>query len=532
MKNEDLFNESNQATYCPEDDKLRLYVGRVPREEYLALKEEGWTSTPKQDCDFVAVWSVAREDTALSYAGVILDEDQGPEDRAADRAERFSGYLEKRLGEAIGHADRYESGPSAYGNQNAARAERSAGRRDRIGARAVNAWDRAEYWQRRTAGVIDSALYKSSPGVRMGRIKTIEAEERKAKKIADDFALEWGRWVRVLNESDPVKQTELARHLSGTVSAWGKFPHPRDESRTETLWDLLREEKPDPITGAEAAELWIGEHCPPDHEAFRDTPNQRFLRHCQLRLAYENQMLQAEGGRAAFVEMEVGGFIGGHQIYKVNKSPATGRVVSVAVKIPTHGHNKWGNPYPEGTDPVWRYEQINIERLPADAYRPGTEEEIAALKAEVKAAKDARPAAPPCPLVNPTLADAQRLQDLINAAHLAEWIRRHGEPKEWHKPKDGKEVTKVKQETYSEASKGEYARAETREVCGGGAMPDRSSNLWTSGAAARRAAMGPAICKVRVTGYDPVSVIHLTDKPCKPFPAAVWEAFKPETVEP
>ena len=24
------YNEANEATYCPEDDKIRLYVGRVP----------------------------------------------------------------------------------------------------------------------------------------------------------------------------------------------------------------------------------------------------------------------------------------------------------------------------------------------------------------------------------------------------------------------------------------------------------------------------------------------------------------------
>jgi len=42
------------ATYSPEDNKLRLYVGRVPRDEYEKLRAEGWTSTPKQNCNFVA----------------------------------------------------------------------------------------------------------------------------------------------------------------------------------------------------------------------------------------------------------------------------------------------------------------------------------------------------------------------------------------------------------------------------------------------------------------------------------------------
>ena len=44
---------TDYATYCPEDNKLRLYVGRVPRDEYLELRAGKWKSTPKQDCDFV-----------------------------------------------------------------------------------------------------------------------------------------------------------------------------------------------------------------------------------------------------------------------------------------------------------------------------------------------------------------------------------------------------------------------------------------------------------------------------------------------
>lgn len=45
---------STYATYSPEDNKLRLYVGRVPRAEYEALRADGWTSTPKQG-DFLTM---------------------------------------------------------------------------------------------------------------------------------------------------------------------------------------------------------------------------------------------------------------------------------------------------------------------------------------------------------------------------------------------------------------------------------------------------------------------------------------------
>ena len=137
--------EIGSATYCPEDNKLRLYVGRVPRDEYDALRSEGWTSTPKQNCDFVATWTPAREDTALCYSGGVLDdEDQSPEDRAADRAERFSGYRDKREGEALQLAENYDSGPAVHGYQSQALAERRAKRPDMVAGKAVNQWEKAE----------------------------------------------------------------------------------------------------------------------------------------------------------------------------------------------------------------------------------------------------------------------------------------------------------------------------------------------------------------------------------------------------
>lgn len=120
---------AHRATYSPEDNKLRLYVGRVPRAEYLKLRGEGWTALHKQreagGGDFAATWTPTRRDTALEYAGIIEDEDMGPAERAADRAERFAGYREKRAAEATGHADRFDSGPQAHGYQSQARAERA-----------------------------------------------------------------------------------------------------------------------------------------------------------------------------------------------------------------------------------------------------------------------------------------------------------------------------------------------------------------------------------------------------------------------
>jgi hypothetical protein len=88
------------ATYCPEDDKLRLYVGRVPREEYERLRAQGWQPLHKQretgGGDFAAVWTPEREDTALEYAGgIIEDEDKGPAERAADRSAPVGSLTEQ-----------------------------------------------------------------------------------------------------------------------------------------------------------------------------------------------------------------------------------------------------------------------------------------------------------------------------------------------------------------------------------------------------------------------------------------------------
>lgn len=539
MKNTELFNETHRATYCPEDDKLRLYVGRVPREEYLALKREGWTSTPKQDCDFAAVWTADREDTAESYAGIIEDEDAGPEERAADRAERFAGYRENRIADATGHADRFDAGPSVHGYQSAARAEKAAARHDRIAGRAVSAWDKAEYWQRRTAGVIASALYKSRPDVRMGRIKTLEAEARKIEKDATEarkaaqFRFDVAR--RVIDHAEGRADKVLAgsymeltlREVKQSTGTPEDAPATGEDLRLASLANVFQgwrlgtraaavgeEARKAARPAVEIARDWLG-----DRERPADwTPEEsRTARHLALRLAYEWQMLEAQGGRAAVVEMVPGGFLGGHRVERVNKSPKTGRVVSVMVRVRTNGRDKWGNEDPSA--PEFRLECIKTERLRAEAYRAPTPEELAAYEAEQaaerKAAREAKKAAPAAPkLINPTREDAERLQALINAEQV-----KAGNPY----GREPGQVVAVTQAEYSAASKGAYSRAEVAEFHGGGKQSAKSYHGRTRVMDAR---LGPVVCKVRVTGYAPAKVVHLTDKPAKPLPAALWTAHE------
>lgn len=524
------------ASYCPEDDRLRLYVGRVPREEYLSLKAEGWVSTPKQDCDFVAPWTPKREQTALSYSVEIEDEDQSPEDRAADRAERFGGYRDKRLGEALGHADRYEAGPRAHGYQSQARGERAAARHDRIGGRAVSQWDKAEYWQRRTAGVISNALYKSSPAVRMGRIKTLEAELRKIeashKKAHEEQSAKhafmlamvehtegkrekmlpfpgWQYSVCYIREADKLAEdapftTEQMRRCMISAAFAGEY---------SGRWQELRKQaQSGEIEATAVAREWLDANGWETPTA-PDFANNEWHKHLTFRIAYENQMLEAQGGRAGNLEMEVGGFIGGYQIRKVNKSNTSGRVVSVSVRI---DGNRWGNQAEPGE---WYMKTITVERLSVGSYRPPTDEDKAALAAQIASEKKAAPEKAPCPLVNPTAEDAERLQALLNEANKGD---------SWSKANPGpaSTVLSLTQAQYSQISGGTYSTAETTEICALGKMPWRS-DMWSSKGEAHNRSIGPVLCKVRTAragGFGARRVIVLTDRPQKPLPASVWQA--------
>lgn len=561
MKNETLFNESHQATYCPEDDKLRLYVGRVPRDEYEALRREGWTSTPKQECDFVAVWTPAREDTALSYAGVILDEDQSPQDRAADRAERFAGYREKRIGEASGLADRFDSGPSVHGFQNKARAVRAADRHDRIAGRAVNAWDKAEYWQRRTAGVIDSALYKSRPDVRMGRVKTLESERRKAEESGEAYKAKWAAVSRIAEDpaamvaeyapklpryyigEEPEPETpeeetrRVAESLADGCTGYGEQPHPEDPGRAPGYPSKFFREHSDPVSllGAYARQ-WLAGHLDPGAEDYAEVSgNARHCRHLTHRLAYEWQMLEAQGGRAAAVEMEKGGTLGGRVVAKVNKSPKTGRVVSVAVIGPAVEGWAYKVQNVPGTEKALY--SIDTERLGPDAYKPPTDESRAALaefEAACKAKRAKAPKAPP--LINPTEDEAEQIQDAFNEAHRAAWEKKHGytveEAPSYYTRPEAKPVVEMTQAEYSAASRGSYARAETKHFHAG-PVEERGGFATREKAVVEALRLGPVVCKLRVTGYEPRQVVRITDKPGKKLPAAFWKAYEvPEECTP
>ena len=486
-----------EVTYCPEDNKLRLYVGRVPRDEYERLRKAGFSSTPKQDCDFVATWTPAREDLAREYLDDdddIADEDYSPEERAADRAERFGGYRDKRRAEATNHADTFDAGPGVFGHQNRQRAERQAARHDRERAKAVSQWSKAEYWQTRTAGVISHALHKSSARVRRGRILEIEKDIRRVE----------------------ASYTPNPKH--------GKIQQTDDDGNT-------------------CVHVWIGHGrggwwVPEASLEARKRGAQRELEHLRMRLIYENAMLENEGGTVAAVDIEPGGWFGTHQVHKVNKSPATGRVTSVMIR------GEWGYVNIGGRRAYVDHSnadglaKMSIERLGEDAYRPPTAEELEAFKADQKAAKaKAKASAPKKPgLVNPTDEDAERLQSVLNTKakerHDASdnYCKRDFEPAT---------VSRMTQGEYSAASKGSYSTLETRTLHNsGGIISRQKSNMWSSHGKKYDEELGAAVCKVRTrcpsgfSGYTPQRIVVITDKPQKPLPLDWFTLGEPQPIEP
>ena len=64
------------ATYCPEDNKLRLYSdARLGAETYARVKAAGFKWAPKQELFVAPMWTPDREDLLLELCGEIGDED-------------------------------------------------------------------------------------------------------------------------------------------------------------------------------------------------------------------------------------------------------------------------------------------------------------------------------------------------------------------------------------------------------------------------------------------------------------------------
>jgi protein-L-isoaspartate O-methyltransferase len=305
------------ATYSPDDNKLRLYpVARLDAETYARVKAAGYIWAPKQECFVAPMWTPAREDLALELAGEIDDEDKSLQERAEDRAERFSDYSDKRASDAeaarrgvAAIADNIPLGqPILIGHHSERHARRDAEHIESGMRRAVKNWETSEYWTRRAAGAIAAAQHKERPDVRARRIKTIEADARKVTKTRDSAAAYLRAWT-LANDDE---KTTIKRKDGAPTTFRERALHIADAggyaSYCFTLAEYPREAPASQYEGAMSLGSAIeGNVCTPEQAreiVLRSYPRsiaqcERWLAHYANRLAYERAMLAEGGGLAA-----------------------------------------------------------------------------------------------------------------------------------------------------------------------------------------------------------------------------------------
>jgi len=182
-------DEVDYASYSLDDDKLRVFSGRVTSELYDEFKSNGWNRAYKQGC-FFAKWTPRREDIALALCEEIVDEDSTAEDRAKERSERFAGYSEHATERAQDARDRSDAisrnipfgQPILVGHHSEKRHRRDIDRMWKLTGKSVEEGRKAEYWQRRADAAIRHAEARYEPGKIARRVKKLGAEKRKKQR--------------------------------------------------------------------------------------------------------------------------------------------------------------------------------------------------------------------------------------------------------------------------------------------------------------------------------------------------------------
>lgn len=316
---------SMSATYSPEDNKLRLYSShRLDADTYARVKAAGFTFAPKQDLFVAPMWTPQREDLLIELCGEIGDEDTTLADRAEDRADRFGDYSASRASDAnaaraavASIADGIPFGqPILVGHHSERRARKDAERIESGMRRAVQMWDQSEYWKRRAAGAIRHAQYKERPDVRHRRIKTLEADQRKARRSLDDIeAAAAGLAVDGLTYEQAIDLANTSRVLYGLWSTITKDPENYAAACART------------IEGLQANRA---------HYA-------RWFAHYENRIAYERAMLGEQGGlKADAFDIQTGGqvLIDGEWLLVKRVNKKDGRINSVSTNaryVPVRG---------------------------------------------------------------------------------------------------------------------------------------------------------------------------------------------------
>ncbi len=469
---------SIDATYSPEDNKLRLYGSeRLDTDLYHRVREMGFKWAPKQELFVAPKWTPAREDFCVELAGEITAEQTTLVERAEAKAARLDDLAIKRANESNSYhaaanriSERFAYGqPILVGHHSERRARKDQERMHNAMQKAVQAREAVSYWNYRATGVERHANRKAAPGVRARRIKTLLVELRDRQRAINHAHLCLELWRRIESKKESAEFDELVKHYAGAELRTGSAA---PWYRNTTMYSLLYAGD---ITNDEVVDV-----CLQHHEYQANNPNtMRWIEHILNRLAYERTELGPVvryQGEITAVILQTFCRTHGADKPKAVKSEK-GFLVSSAVPLPLH--------IAEGTEVDLRLEEWR-DLMEASGY-------------EVEQKERRTPSKQICPLINPTPEQAEKLQNLWNAAALS---RKYG------KASNRREMT---QDYYSSGSGGDYAPFNTIK------LDEKGMRVWPG-----RSSTTTAVCRVRVAGgdglYSADCVITLTDKPQKRLP--------------
>ncbi len=328
------------ATYCPEDNKLRLYSScRLDSDTYKCVDSAGFKWAPKQDCFVAPMWTPGREDLLIELCGEIGDEETGLVERAEQRSQRFGEYSEKRAHDAsAAHnavrsiGERFEMGqPILVGHHSERKARKDAERMENGMRRAVQMWETSGYWKQRAAAAIQHAKYKELPAVRHRRIKGLQAEMRKHERRKQEAEMWLKLWLQCEAEKDTELQQAVALRIAGMC--WLRLPRKEgdreDWSSAPTAYDALTGSHTNlyaPRTLAEVIE--VAKVVYPATVVHCD----RWISHYENRIEYERAMLNEQGGlKANAFDIQPGGrvLIEGEWLVVIRVNKKDGKVNSV-----------------------------------------------------------------------------------------------------------------------------------------------------------------------------------------------------------
>lgn len=322
------------ATYSPEDNKLRLYSrSRLDADLYARVKEAGFHWAPKQELFVAPMWTPQRADLLIELCGEIGDEDTSLVDRAAERADRFEDYSDRRSQDAdAAHravsavSQRFEFGqPILIGHHSERKARKDAERMENGMRRAVKMWETSTYWAARAAGALQNAKYKELPGVRHRRIKGLEADKRKQERTMAEAQEFLGQWER---EGLTLARAKAITNYSYISRCFLLADFPRDPPASQYegsmgLWSAL--------DGGIINEQQARDIAAPAH-ARAIAWAARWVEHYSNRIAYERAMLDESGGlKAEAFDIQPGGqvLIGGEWVVVLRVNKSGGQICSV-----------------------------------------------------------------------------------------------------------------------------------------------------------------------------------------------------------